>query len=252
MSGQRYFRVRDFEKLQHYKDRGPIWIKLYRHRLEDMDFLLLPDATKAHVVMLELLVAKLGNRLPFDPVFVAGQIGARERVDLQLLLDKGFIELEEPASDGQSDGASKSASGSAIKTASAAIKEERSRDTEKQITPQPPLPRGGLSLAATARHPVAIPPRHRGTSSAPSSKDAEDRILAAMGAKGWKNLATERDTGRAVRRRLRVLSVDTILTEIEGWHPPNDDQRDPVTGELWELPDWVLPNRVRERRRRVM
>ena len=43
MSRQRYLRVRNFEQFQHYKERNPIWIKLYCSLLDDYEFAQLPD-----------------------------------------------------------------------------------------------------------------------------------------------------------------------------------------------------------------
>ncbi len=74
----RFFAVRNFDKFQHYKDRNPPWIKLYGEILEKYEFGSLPDASKAHLLLIWLLASRLQNRIPWDPIWVASKIGARD------------------------------------------------------------------------------------------------------------------------------------------------------------------------------
>lgn len=92
----KFYRIRDFDKFQHYKDRALVWIKLYVEQLDDYEFLQLPDAAKYHVHGLMLLAARSGNKIPNDPRWVAARIGASEPVDFQLLLSYGFLEEWRP------------------------------------------------------------------------------------------------------------------------------------------------------------
>jgi hypothetical protein len=87
-----FFRVRDLDKRQHYSNRNPPWIKLHTERLEDPDFANLPDNTKAHLLLIELLASRMENRLPLDERFIRSRINARSAVNLSLLLNQGFIE----------------------------------------------------------------------------------------------------------------------------------------------------------------
>jgi hypothetical protein len=89
----RYFRIPDFHKKQHYGKRTPPWIKLHRDRLEEYRFGNLPDAAKAHLLLIELLASRMDNVVPFDAKWVAKKINADSRVDLDLLLAEGFIEV---------------------------------------------------------------------------------------------------------------------------------------------------------------
>lgn len=86
-----YFKVNDFDKLQHYKDRSPPWIKQYNADLEDYTLASLEDKDKAHLFAIRLLASRNHNRIPYDAVFVAGKINARSPVDLDLLVEKGFL-----------------------------------------------------------------------------------------------------------------------------------------------------------------
>lgn len=95
----RYFRIVNLQKHQHYKKRRPPWIKLHAEVLDDYEFLSLPDASKAHAMLLWLLASKMDNRIPYDAEFIAGKLGAKSPVDLESLMDQGFIEFIDGDSD---------------------------------------------------------------------------------------------------------------------------------------------------------
>jgi hypothetical protein len=87
-----YVQVKDFDRFQHYKDRDPPWIKLYVRILEDYAFGTLPDAQKAHLMLIWVLASKMDNKIPKDPVFVKNRIGANTAVDLDALVAAGFLQ----------------------------------------------------------------------------------------------------------------------------------------------------------------
>jgi len=94
-----FFSVIDYDQQQHYKDRGPTWIKLYNRLLDDYAFALLPDAAKWHLIGIFLLASRHNNRIPCDPQWLARQIGAASPVDLAQLERAGFIARVEDAAD---------------------------------------------------------------------------------------------------------------------------------------------------------
>ena len=93
-----YFRLVNLGKYQHYKHRNPPWIKLHASTLEDYDFGRLQDASKMHLCAIWLLASRTGNKIPWDPEWVAKRINATAEVDLASLQDAGFIELIDVAS----------------------------------------------------------------------------------------------------------------------------------------------------------
>lgn len=100
-----YLTVKNFEIYQHYKQRGgiPVWIKLHRSLLTDYEFHALPDKSKAHLMLIWLLVSQRNDRrIPDDPRWVANRIGSTDKVDLQILVAGGWLIpaeiLEKPAS----------------------------------------------------------------------------------------------------------------------------------------------------------
>ena len=85
------FHIKNFDRLQHYKNRSPPWIKLYNGLLDDYDFGRLPDASKAHLIAIGLLASRHNNKLPLDAEWLGKRINATETVDLELLIKSGFV-----------------------------------------------------------------------------------------------------------------------------------------------------------------
>ena len=86
-----FFSVTNYDQQQHYKDRGPTWIKLYNRLLDDYGFAQLPDAAKWHLIGIFLLASRHNNRIPADPAWLARQVGASDVVDLGVLEKSGHI-----------------------------------------------------------------------------------------------------------------------------------------------------------------
>ena len=90
-----YFRVCNFDELQHYKDRNPPWIKLYNDMLDDYEFSCLQDASKLHLICIWLLASRTDNKIPVDPDWIKEKISAKNPVDLDTLLQTKFLEIIE-------------------------------------------------------------------------------------------------------------------------------------------------------------
>lgn len=107
-----YFRIKNYSKYQHFKNRGSVpWIKVYRAILRDYEFCQLTDIQKGHWLMILLLASEklepdlsrpptegqqqlnTHRALPYDPSYVRRAINSTSRVNLNVFLDKGFIEL---------------------------------------------------------------------------------------------------------------------------------------------------------------
>lgn len=92
----KFFRIRDLERYQHYKERNPPWVKLHSELLDDYEFQQLPDASRYHYLHLTLLASKTGNKIPNDPVWVARRINAQDPVNLTILYEAGLLEPWQP------------------------------------------------------------------------------------------------------------------------------------------------------------
>jgi hypothetical protein len=55
-----------WEKFQHYRDRDPPWVKLYRDLLTSESWVLGTDTSRLVQVASVLLAARYGNKIPFD------------------------------------------------------------------------------------------------------------------------------------------------------------------------------------------
>lgn len=89
-----YLEVKNWKQFQHYKNRAPLWIKLYRNLLADYAFSCLQDASKLHLILIWLLASESEGRIPDDPEWVQRRIGVAGAVDLKALVDAGFLTLE--------------------------------------------------------------------------------------------------------------------------------------------------------------
>jgi hypothetical protein len=89
-----FIEVANHEKFQHYKDRNPPWIKLHASTLDDYALMHLPDAQKWHLVGLWILASKHNNAIPMDPEWIAKRLGCTEPLNLEVLMQSGFLTLE--------------------------------------------------------------------------------------------------------------------------------------------------------------
>jgi hypothetical protein len=78
------FRIKNWSKFQHFKDRRPPWVKLYRDLLDDMEWHQLePRAAKA-LVMLWLIASENDGELP-EAKTLAFRLRTTERAILDVL-----------------------------------------------------------------------------------------------------------------------------------------------------------------------
>ncbi len=88
-----YLSVRTFHEHQHYRDRNPVWIKLYNRVMDDDKFLALSDAARGHLLLIWLLASRRQNKIPNDAKLVAKAIQATGRVNLAELIASDFLVL---------------------------------------------------------------------------------------------------------------------------------------------------------------
>jgi hypothetical protein len=127
---RKYFRVKNFEKLQNYKDRSPPWIRLYNDILEDYEFGTMPDSSKAHLMLIWLLASRIGNRLPLDEKWIGAKIQSSEKVDLRELFKRDF--LEEIVEENQCDSNAPSEEQEPASKLQASCKQDACLETERE------------------------------------------------------------------------------------------------------------------------
>ena len=86
-----YFKVKNWERFQHYRKRNPPWIKLYTSLLDDYEFGCLQDASKLLALCILMLAAKANNKLPNDAEWLHRKTGLQQMPDLAQLFEHGFI-----------------------------------------------------------------------------------------------------------------------------------------------------------------
>lgn len=94
MNNTVFFSIKNWDELQHYRDRTPPWIKLYNHLLDDYEFASLQDDSKLHLVLIWLLASRNRNKLPYDNEWIKQRIGVSGDVDLDELALSGFIHID--------------------------------------------------------------------------------------------------------------------------------------------------------------
>jgi hypothetical protein len=88
----RYLRVRNFEKYQHYKDRQPPWIKLYRDLWKDDMFEALTETERYFLISLFIVASQHDNRIPDNQVWLKEELKTTRRVPIQRLVDTKWFE----------------------------------------------------------------------------------------------------------------------------------------------------------------
>lgn len=120
--------VKNWDQLQHYKDRSPPWIKLHNTLLEDYAFECLPDASKGHLLCIWMLASRTDNKIPNDADWIGRKIGASTPVDIDGLLSSGFLVLNQQLQEVKQD-----ASKALADTKQNAIPEERREEGEERV-----------------------------------------------------------------------------------------------------------------------
>jgi len=100
------YRIKDWRKFQHYKDRNPPWIRLHRSLLDDYEFHCLPDASKALAPCLWLLASEHKDPSKGEIDATDDKIAFRLHMPtkrfqdaIKPLIENGFVDVEHNASE---------------------------------------------------------------------------------------------------------------------------------------------------------
>jgi hypothetical protein len=86
--------VPNWRRLQHYKDRRPVWIKLYPELLDDPAYLSLPVGTRLLLIELWMLYASSRGQITVDTASLSRRLQHRTTSrQLAQLSDAGFIQV---------------------------------------------------------------------------------------------------------------------------------------------------------------
>lgn len=88
-----YYYVRNWRRFQHYKHRNPPWVKLYRDIFTSPDWLQWTDHDRLVALCCLSLASFDGGWLPDDPLWIKHACHLSWRVNLQPLINTGFLTL---------------------------------------------------------------------------------------------------------------------------------------------------------------
>lgn len=91
----KFIAIRNFEKFQHYHDRKPPWIKLYRDILSDDRLFELTEAERWQLIGLFILASQNDNHIPYKPAWLKKELALSKPISLQKLIDTGWVILLE-------------------------------------------------------------------------------------------------------------------------------------------------------------
>lgn len=87
-----FYRIVEWSKHQHYKDRDPPWIKLHRDLLTSQTWVMLSDASRVLAVACMLVAAGTDNKIPPGD-YMKRRAYLHKDPDFKPLVDVGFLEL---------------------------------------------------------------------------------------------------------------------------------------------------------------
>jgi hypothetical protein len=93
-----YLSVRNFEKFQHYKNRKPPWIKLYRDLWRDPRFFVLNERERYYLISFFVLASQNDNRLPADQTWLRHELATSQPVPLEKFIQAGWLVTSNSAS----------------------------------------------------------------------------------------------------------------------------------------------------------
>lgn len=86
------YRICNWAKYQHYKDRNPPWIKLHVEILQSEDWVMLDDASRLLAVVCMVVAAKDNGEFNGSPDYLKRVAYLNKRPNLTPLIDCGFLE----------------------------------------------------------------------------------------------------------------------------------------------------------------
>lgn len=93
------YKIKNWEKYQHYKDRCPPWIKLHWELLSSKDWVMLDDASRLLAIVIMLIASRNDGIITDDPEYIQRVAYLNEKPKLDKLLEVGFIIMLADASD---------------------------------------------------------------------------------------------------------------------------------------------------------
>lgn len=89
------FRIKNWSKFQHYKERNPPWIKLHIEIFGSEDWVMLDDASRLLAIVCMVIAAKNDGYVPDNPDYIMRISYLKRRPNLKPLIECGFLQNEQ-------------------------------------------------------------------------------------------------------------------------------------------------------------
>lgn len=90
-----YYRIKNWEQYQHYKDRSPPWIKLHRNLLQSETWVMLSDAGRVLAIASMMIAADTENKIPANARYIRRLAYLDYDPDFAPLVECDFLEYVE-------------------------------------------------------------------------------------------------------------------------------------------------------------
>ena len=87
-----FYKVKNWSRFQHYKERNPPWIKLHYEMLTSSDWVMLADASKLLAVVCMLIASRNNGMVPASPEYIKRVAYLTATPNFKPLLECGFLE----------------------------------------------------------------------------------------------------------------------------------------------------------------
>lgn len=89
----RFLKVRNFERFQHYRDRRPPWIKLYRDLWNDPRFFDLAESDRYFLISFFIIASQNDNKVPANEKWLKREMATQRAIPIEALVDSGWLEV---------------------------------------------------------------------------------------------------------------------------------------------------------------
>lgn len=92
MPGPKFLSIKNYERYQHYKQRNPPWVKLYKSIFADRAFMNLSVESRYLYIGLLTLASECDNKVINDPSFIAHRLAiSPSQINLKPLFQSGLL-----------------------------------------------------------------------------------------------------------------------------------------------------------------
>ena len=88
------YRIKNWERFQHYKRRNPPWIKVHFDLLNSEDWVMTPDSLKGSLIAIMLVASRNDGCVPGNPEYVKRVANMDKVPNLQHFIEQGFLIVE--------------------------------------------------------------------------------------------------------------------------------------------------------------